>query len=76
LSYQIGKTQILALLAEAGVDRPELSLRELHDYLWLNGNVPIALLRWELLGRTDEVDGTGAPRWGTRSAGEPYRQSL
>ena len=76
MSYQIGKTQILALLADAGVARPELSLRELHDYLWLNGNVPIALLRWELLGRTDEVDETGAPRWGTRGAGDSYRQSL
>lgn len=69
MSYQVGKTQILALLADAGVARPELSLRELHDYLWLNGNVPIALLRWELLGLTDEVDETGAPRWGTRGAG-------
>jgi uncharacterized protein (DUF885 family) len=76
MSYQIGKTQILALLADAGVARPELTLRELHDYLWLNGNVPIALLRWELLGRTDEVDETGAPRWGTRGAGDSYRQSL
>jgi hypothetical protein len=55
MSYQIGKTQILALLADAAVARPELSLRELHDSLWLNGNVPIALQRWELLGLTDEL---------------------
>jgi Bacterial protein of unknown function (DUF885) len=75
MSYQVGKTQILALLADAGVARPELTLRELHDHLWLNGNVPIALLRWELLGLTDEVDETGAPRWGTRNAGDSYRQS-
>ena len=74
MSYQVGKTQILALLAEAGVARPELTLRELHDYLWLNGNVPIALLRWELLGSTDELDETGAPRWGPRDAGDQDRQ--
>ena len=28
---------------------------QLHDEIWLNGNVPIALLRWELLGLTDEL---------------------
>jgi hypothetical protein len=56
MSYQIGKTQILALLADAAIARPELTLRELHDSLWLNGNVPIALQRWELLGLTDELD--------------------
>lgn len=51
MSYQVGKTQILSLLAEAGVERPDLTLRDLHDSLWRNGNVPIALQRWELLGR-------------------------
>jgi len=59
MTYQIGKTQILAFLADAAVHRPELSLRELHDSLWLNGNVPIALQRWELLGQTDELDAIG-----------------
>ena len=60
ISYQIGKTQILALLADA-LRRPDtpLSLRQLHDFLWRNGNVPIALLRWELLGLTDELDRIG-----------------
>jgi hypothetical protein len=27
----------------------------LHDAIWVNGNVPVALLRWELLGLTDEL---------------------
>ena len=31
-------------------------LQALHDYLWINGNVPIALLRWELLGLDDELE--------------------
>ena len=34
-------------------------LRELHDAIWVNGNVPIALLRWELLGLTDELAAIG-----------------
>jgi hypothetical protein len=29
--------------------------------LWKNGNVPIALLRWEHLGLTDEVAMLDAP---------------
>ena len=33
----------------------DLDLRALHDQVWVNGNVPIALLRWELLGLTDEL---------------------
>lgn len=31
----------------------------IHDYRWLNGNVPIALCRWELLGLADELDAIG-----------------
>ncbi|GAA3681637.1 hypothetical protein GCM10022224_052380 [Nonomuraea antimicrobica] len=55
LSYQIGKAQIERLIADA---RPAegFRLRDLHDYLWRNGNVPIALLRWEYLGLRDELD--------------------
>ena len=28
----------------------EFNLRSFHDFLWKNGNVPIALQRWEYLG--------------------------
>jgi hypothetical protein len=28
----------------------EFNLRAFHDYVWKNGNVPIALQRWEYLG--------------------------
>jgi hypothetical protein len=36
-----------------------LDLQALHDHVWVNGNVPIALLRWELLGLTDELAALG-----------------
>jgi len=56
ISYQVGKLQILNFLADARRDRGEtFSLREFHDFLMRNGNVPIALQRWEYLGRNDEV---------------------
>lgn len=56
ISYQIGKLQILRFLADARLDRGEdFSLREFHDFLMTNGNVPIALQRWEYLGRDDSV---------------------
>jgi len=56
ISYQVGKLQILRFLADAKLDRgEEFSLREFHDFLMRNGNVPIALQRWEYLGSDDEV---------------------
>lgn len=56
ISYQIGKTQILKFLADAKIHLGEnFDIREFHDFLMLNGNVPIALLRWEYLGFTDEI---------------------
>jgi hypothetical protein len=56
ISYQIGKLQILQFLADAKLDQQEdFSLRHFHDYLMANGNVPIALQRWEYLGRDDQI---------------------
>jgi uncharacterized protein (DUF885 family) len=56
ISYQVGKLQILRFLADARLDRGEnFSLRAFHDYLMQNGNVPIALQRWEYLGRDDDL---------------------
>jgi hypothetical protein len=56
ISYQIGKLQILNLIAEAKVLLGEdFDLRKFHDYLMLNGNVPIALLRWEYLKLNDQI---------------------
>jgi hypothetical protein len=57
LSYQVGKTQIHRLLADAATRHGAgFGLGELHDYLWLNGNVPLSLSRWEFLGLRDELD--------------------
>jgi uncharacterized protein (DUF885 family) len=57
LTYQVGKTQLISLIADAVRLRgADLHLQALHDDLWVNGNVPIALLRWELLGLTDELE--------------------
>ncbi|MGZ8848055.1 MAG: DUF885 family protein, partial [Pyrinomonadaceae bacterium] len=57
ITYQIGKLQIMKFLADARLNQKEkFSLRAFHDYLWKNGNVPVALLRWEYLGLTDEIE--------------------
>ena len=56
ISYQIGKLQIMQMLSEAQSKQgAQFSLRDFHDYVWQNGNIPIALLRWEFLGMADEV---------------------
>ena len=57
ISYQTGKLQIMKLLAAARLAQGEkFNLREFHDFVWKNGNVPIALLRYEYLGKTDEIE--------------------
>lgn len=56
ISYQAGKLQILKMLAEARLQQGDkFTLRGFHDSLWQNGNVPIALQRWELLGKDDDL---------------------
>jgi hypothetical protein len=50
ISYQIGKLQTHDFLAEARLALgDDFDLRHFHDYLWLNGNVPIELLKEEYL---------------------------
>jgi len=57
ISYQIGKLQIINFLADARrMQGNSFSLRAFHDFVWKNGNVPIALQRWELLGIRDEIN--------------------
>jgi uncharacterized protein (DUF885 family) len=51
ISYQIGKLQILKFLADARLRQGDkFNLRAFHDYVWKNGNVPIALQEREYLG--------------------------
>ncbi len=48
ITYQIGKLQIMKFLAEARMQQGEkFNLRAFHDFVWKNGNVPIALQQWE-----------------------------
>jgi len=56
ITYQIGKLQIMEFLAEARMQQGEkFNLRAFHDFVWKNGNAPIALQRWEYLGASSEV---------------------
>jgi len=57
LTYQIGKTQIMSLMADAVRGNPtNFNLQKFHDYLWINGNVPLSLLRLEFLGDSKEIE--------------------
>ena len=59
LTYQIGKTQIIKLFSDAIATQraksSNFSMREFHDHLWLNGNVPLSLLRYEYLDDSSEI---------------------
>lgn len=56
ITYQAGKLEILAFLADAKrAMGDDFSLRAFHDFLMVNGNVPIALQRWEYLGDKSAV---------------------
>jgi len=57
LSYQIGKLHLMRLMAAAiEAQGDKFSIRSFHDYVWLNGNIPFSLLRWELLGDRFDLD--------------------
>ena len=56
IAYQTGKLQIVEMLEDARLKQGiAFNLQEFHNFVWLNGNVPIALQRWEYLGTDDEV---------------------
>jgi uncharacterized protein (DUF885 family) len=57
ITYQIGKLQVTGLVADARrAQGARFSLRSFHDAIWKNGNVPLSLLRWELLNDRRDVD--------------------
>ena len=59
ISYQIGKLQVVKLLADARLQQGNrFNLRAFHDFVWKNGNVPISLQRWEYLNDASEVPNT------------------
>lgn len=56
ITYQIGKSDILQLLTDARArEGTAFRLQKFHDFVWLNGNVPFSLQRWELLGDPSAV---------------------
>ncbi|MGA1737946.1 MAG: DUF885 family protein [Candidatus Nanopelagicaceae bacterium] len=56
LTYQIGKTQIIKFYSDAIEKmREKFNIQAFHDYLWLNGNVPISLQRLEYLGDASDL---------------------
>ncbi len=56
ISYQIGKLQILKLISDGNILLGDkFNLKNYHDYMLDNGNLPIALQRWEYLGLKDEI---------------------
>ena len=57
MAYMVGKLEIIRLLADAKKKLgAEFSLRWFHDHLWSNGNVPISLLRWEMLDDPSDIE--------------------
>ena len=57
LTYQIGKTQIIRLFSDSiEARRSSFNMKDFHDYLWTNGNVPISLLRFEMLNDSSDLD--------------------
>jgi hypothetical protein len=56
ITYQIGKLQVQRLLADARRAQGDaFRLRAFHDFVYRNGNVPLSLQRWELLGQEDDL---------------------
>jgi uncharacterized protein (DUF885 family) len=54
ISYRIVKLQIVKRLADARRQKGDVCvLRDFHDFLIANGNVPVAPQRWEYLGTPD-----------------------
>lgn len=61
MSYHVGKQEVQRLFADAAVAQGDaFSLREFHDFVWRNGNVPLSLQRWELLGDRSDLDALDA----------------
>jgi uncharacterized protein (DUF885 family) len=56
ITYQIGKLDIIRMLSDARRRQgDDFKLQTFHDYVWLNGNVPFSLQRWELLNDPSSV---------------------
>jgi len=57
MSYHVGKVLLMRMMTDAiNQQKQRFSIREFHDFVWLNGNVPFSLQRWELLGDRSDID--------------------
>jgi uncharacterized protein (DUF885 family) len=57
MTYLVGKQELIRLQADAvRIRGAGFDLQEFHDWVWLNGNVPFSLQRWEMLDDRSDVD--------------------
>jgi hypothetical protein len=65
MTYLVGKLELMRLQSDAiRAQGSDFSLRSFHDRVWLEGNVPFSLQRWELLGDRCDIDRLDeAGRW-------------
>jgi uncharacterized protein (DUF885 family) len=57
IGYYMGKVQLEALLAErAAALGHDFDLKKFHDDFLAAGVIPIALIRWEMTGKSDQID--------------------
>jgi uncharacterized protein (DUF885 family) len=56
ITYQIGKLDIIRMLSDSRRRQGDaFKLQTFHDFVWLNGNVPFSLQRWEMLNDPSDV---------------------
>lgn len=56
ITYQIGKLDIIRMMSDARLKQgSSFRLQSFHDFVWLNGNLPFSLQRWEMLGDPADV---------------------
>ncbi len=56
ITYQIGKLDIMRMMSDARRKQGDaFKLQTFHDFVWLNGNLPFSLQRWEMLSDPSDV---------------------
>jgi uncharacterized protein (DUF885 family) len=77
IAYEIGKLQIERNLADRRLEQGgKFTLREFHDYVWSNGNVPLSLQRWDLLGLDDDVKKVDTLSGGAKEKASPKKGAV
>ena len=57
LSYQVGKHQLMRLISESiQIQGDAFEFQKIHDAVWKDGNVPFALLNWEINGNKEDLN--------------------